>query len=99
MDSVLPVADKIKDMGFMVYTQMEYVRQIQSTFTIMQIVFGGIGAIALFVAAIGIANTMTMASHHPRLAMKAVGATNRVSLFSEESASISLLANLSSTLG
>jgi putative ABC transport system permease protein len=95
MDSVLPVADEIKNMGYMVYTQMEYVRQIQSTFTIMQIVFGGIGAIALFVAAIGIANTMTMAilerTHEIGL-MKAVGATNRdvLAIFLGESASIGL---------
>lgn len=105
MDSVLPVADKIKAMGFMVYTQMEYVRQIQSTFTIMQIVFGGIGAIALFVAAIGIANTMTMAilerTHEIGL-MKAVGATNRdvLAIFLGESACIGLVGGvLGSALG
>ncbi len=105
MDSVLPVADEIKDMGYMVYTQMEFVRQIQSTFTIMQIVFGGIGAIALFVAAIGIANTMTMAilerTHEIGL-MKAVGATNRdvLAIFLGESAAIGFVGGvLGSVLG
>jgi putative ABC transport system permease protein len=39
MDRVLEVADKIKEMGFQTSTPLEYVRQIQSTFTMMQIVF------------------------------------------------------------
>jgi putative ABC transport system permease protein len=65
----------------------------------MQIVFGGIGAIALLVAAIGIANTMTMAILERTREiglMKAVGATNRdvLTIFLGEAAGIGFLGGL-----
>ncbi len=60
-DEVLDVADQINALGYMASTPQEYVSSINSFFTILQIIFGGIGAISLLVAAIGIANTMTMA--------------------------------------
>ena len=58
---VLDIADTITAMGYMVYTPMQYLQPINSFYTVLQVIFGGLGAIALLVAAIGIANTMTMA--------------------------------------
>ncbi|WP_322510218.1 ABC transporter permease, partial [Anaerolinea sp.] len=55
------VSQQINDLGYQAYSQMEFVQSVNNFYTIIQIVFGGIGAIALLVAAIGIANTMTMA--------------------------------------
>ncbi|NMB87413.1 MAG: ABC transporter permease, partial [Chloroflexi bacterium] len=55
IDYVLDVADQINNLGFMASTPQSYVNQINSFFVIMQIIFGGVGAIALLVAAIGIA--------------------------------------------
>ena len=47
-------------MGYNVETNVEYLNSMQSQFNIIQAVLGGIGAVSLFVAAIGIANTMMM---------------------------------------
>jgi ABC-type antimicrobial peptide transport system permease subunit len=61
-----------------------------------EIIFGGVGAIALLVAAIGIANTMAMSILERTREiglMKAVGATNRdvLSIFLGEAAGIGFL--------
>ncbi len=103
IDSVLVVADKIQKMGYRAQTPMSFIKQIQNTFTIMQIVFGSIGAISLLVAAIGIANTMTMAILERTREiglMKAIGATNRdiLSIFLGEAASIGFIGGASGTL-
>ena len=73
-----------------------FVEGINNFYTIIQIVFGGIGAIALLVAAIGIANTMTMSILERTREiglMKAIGATNRnvLSIFLGEAAGIGLI--------
>ncbi|NMD30171.1 MAG: ABC transporter permease [Chloroflexi bacterium] len=60
-DQVLDITDQINALGYQAYASQSYVEGINSFFTILQIIFGGVGAIALLVAAIGIANTMTMA--------------------------------------
>lgn len=60
MNNVMSVREEISDMGFDAYAQMEWIEQNKSTANIIQMVLGGIGAVSLFVASIGIANTMMM---------------------------------------
>ena len=60
MENVAAVQKAITDMGFQANSQMEWIEQSQQTYNMIQLVLGGIGAISLFVAAIGIANTMMM---------------------------------------
>jgi putative ABC transport system permease protein len=93
---VVSISDQINTLGYQANTAQQYVQGINSFFVIMQIVLGGVGAIALLVAAIGIANTMTMAILERTREiglMKAIGATNRdvLSIFLGEAAGIGLL--------
>lgn len=93
VDNVLDVADQIDQMGYMAITPQDTVQSIGNFYTIVQVIFGGVGAVALLVAAIGIANTMTMAILERTREiglMKAIGATNRdvLSIFLGESAGI-----------
>lgn len=60
MDYVKEVADQIRQMGYNVETNAEYMESMEKEFAIVEAVLGGIGAVSLFVAAIGIANTMMM---------------------------------------
>jgi ABC-type antimicrobial peptide transport system permease subunit len=60
IDNVDGVAAIIREMGYNVETNAEYLNSMKSQFVIIQAVLGGIGAVSLFVAAIGIANTMMM---------------------------------------
>jgi len=102
-DVVMDVTQQINDMGYMAYSPQSTVEGINSFFVILQVVFGGIGAIALLVAAIGIANTMTMAILERTREiglMKAVGATNKdvLTIFLGEAAGIGFLGGLGGAL-
>jgi putative ABC transport system permease protein len=96
VENVLDVADQITTLGFQAFTPQSFVQGINSFYVVLQVVFGGVGAIALLVAAIGIANTMAMAILERTREiglMKAVGATNRdvLSVFLGEAAGIGFL--------
>ena len=98
-DDVLDISEQITNMGFQAYTPQSFVQGINNFYKILQIVFGGVGAIALLVAAIGIANTMTMSILERTREiglMKAVGATNRdvLAIFLGEAAGIGFLGGL-----
>ena len=77
MDNVQQVLDEVKAMGFEAYGLMEYLESMQSQAQIIQMVLGGIGAISLLVAAIGITNTMIMSIYERTKeigVMKVIGA-------------------------
>jgi len=99
----LDIADQITEMGFQAFTYQMFVEGINSFYQILQVIFGGVGAIALLVAAIGIANTMTMSILERTREiglMKAVGATNRdvLAIFLGEAAGIGFLGGLGGVL-
>jgi putative ABC transport system permease protein len=99
VDNVLDVTDQITALGFQAYTPQSFVQGISGFYMILQIVFGAMGAIALLVAAIGIANTMTMAILERTREiglMKAVGASNRdvLAIFLGEAAGIGFIGGL-----
>lgn len=60
MKNVTAVQKTITDMGYQADSNMEWLEQSQKQAKMVQALLGGIGAVSLFVAAIGIANTMMM---------------------------------------
>ncbi len=103
VDHVLDITNQITALGYQAYTPQSFVQGINNFYLILQIIFGGVGAIALLVAAIGIANTMAMAILERTREiglMKAVGATNRdvLSIFLGEAAGIGFLGGLGGVL-
>ncbi len=96
VDKTLEVRDQIIALGFQANTMLDFVQGINNFYQILQIVLGGVGAIALLVAAIGIANTMAMSILERTREiglMKAVGATNRdvLAIFLGEAAGIGFI--------
>ncbi|MGI6012096.1 MAG: ABC transporter permease [Ruminococcus sp.] len=60
MDYAESVQNEIKNLGYTPNWNAEWVKAQQKQYQSIQLVLGGIGAVSLFVAAIGIANTMMM---------------------------------------
>ena len=60
VDNVTKVQKELADMGFQVQSQIDWLESSKQQSDMVQAVLGGIGAVSLFVAAIGIANTMMM---------------------------------------
>lgn len=60
MENVTDVQQRLTDMGFQAYSNADWMEQTEQQSKMIQTVLGGIGAVSLFVAAIGIANTMMM---------------------------------------
>lgn len=102
-DQVLAVEQEILRQGFFAYSPRSMLQSLNVFFLVIQGIFGGIGAIALIVAAFGIANTMTMAIYERTREiglMKAVGASNRdvMSVFLAEAGSIGFLGGIGGVL-
>lgn len=79
-DTTNEVAAAIREMGFEVSGMADFLNQLNQFFGTMRLVLGGVGGVALLVAAFGVANTMTMAILERTKEiglMKAIGATDR----------------------
>lgn len=99
MKKVQEIQDTIKDMGFEAYSLNDWLEEMKKTAGIMQAVLGGIGAVSLLVAAIGITNTMVMSIYERTKeigVMKVIGASLKdiKRLFLFESAIIGLLGGI-----
>jgi putative ABC transport system permease protein len=93
----------ISAMGFQAFSPGAQMNAASGVFRIVQLVLGAIGGIALLVASIGIANTMTMATYERTREigiMKAVGASGKQvrALFLVEAAVIGLLGGVGGLL-
>lgn len=79
-DTTNDVSSAIRDLGFATSGIGDFLNQLNNFFTTMRLMLGGVGGVALLVAAFGVANTMTMAILERTKEiglMKAIGATDR----------------------
>ncbi|MBC8588922.1 ABC transporter permease [Paratissierella segnis] len=78
MKNVQAVQDAIKDLGHEAYSLNDQLESMKKTAGTIQMVLGGIGAVSLIVAAIGITNTMVMSIYERTKeigVMKVIGAS------------------------
>lgn len=76
--NVEDVQNKIKDMGFQASSLLDMAKSMQKTSSTIQLILGGIGAVSLLVAALGITNTMIMSIYERTReigVMKVIGAS------------------------
>jgi putative ABC transport system permease protein len=74
------VSEAIRKLGYQPAGAGEYLKELNNFFGTMRLLLGGVGAVALIVAAFGVANTMTMAILERTREiglMKAIGARDR----------------------
>lgn len=95
-ENVEEVLETIQDMGYYADANKEWLEQTEQQFMIIEAVLGGIGAVAMLVAAISIANTMTMSIYERTKEigiMKVLGCSlgNIRSMFLAEAAFIGFL--------
>jgi ABC-type antimicrobial peptide transport system permease subunit len=98
-DNVEDVLQTIQDMGYRAEANKEWLEEIEKEFMIIEAVLGGIGAVAMLVAAISIANTMTMSTYERTKEigiMKVLGCSlgNIRSMFLSEAAFIGFLGGI-----
>ncbi|RJQ33497.1 MAG: ABC transporter permease [Actinobacteria bacterium] len=89
------IKTKISSMGYTANSMKDTVGEVNKIFNIVKIVLGAFGTVALFVASIGIFNTMTISlleRTHEIGVMKAIGGTNKAitGMFIFEAAQIGL---------
>lgn len=94
--NVEEVLQTIQEMGYRGDANKEWLEELEKEYLIIEAVLGGIGAVAMLVAAISIANTMTMSTYERTKEigiMKVLGCTlgNIRSMFLAEAAFIGLL--------
>lgn len=99
MNNVQSVQEVIKDMGYEAYSLNDELESFKQQSKISQAILGGIGAISLLVAAIGITNTMIMSIYERTKeigVMKVIGASLKdiKRLFLFESALIGFLGGM-----
>ncbi len=99
MEDVENIRKSISEMGYEAYSLTEYLESMQQTANIIQAVLGGIGAVSLLVAAIGITNTMVMSIYERTKEigiMKVIGAslTDIKKLFLFEAGTIGLIGGI-----
>ncbi|RRD03810.1 ABC transporter permease [Arachnia propionica] len=95
---------RLKDEGYEAYALIEWIKESEKQLTQVQAIFGGIGAMSLLVAAIGIANTMMMSVYERTReigVMKVLGASLRDIrfLFLVEAAGIGFIGGVLGILG
>ncbi len=103
IDSVAMVRDQIKAWGFQTQSLTDILESMQEQSRVLRLVLGGIGAISLLVAAIGITNTMIMSIYERTREIgliKVIGAeiSDIKKLFLIEAAMIGFLGGLSGVI-
>ncbi|WP_077369504.1 ABC transporter permease [Anaerosalibacter sp. Marseille-P3206] len=99
INKVTEVQNQLKDMGYNASSLTDYLESMKKTSGVIQAILGGIGAVSLLVAAIGITNTMVMSIYERTKeigVMKVIGASLRdiKRLFLFESGMIGLLGGI-----
>ncbi len=98
-ENVDSVMQEIQDMGYRAEANKEWLEEVEKQFMIIEAVLGGIGGVAMLVAAISIANTMTMSTYERTKeigVMKVLGCSlnNIREMFLTEAAFIGLLGGI-----
>jgi putative ABC transport system permease protein len=102
-EHVKAVQDEIKKLGYDAYSPIDSLTEVEKISNIIQLVLGGIAAISLFVASLGITNTMIMAIYERTReigVMKVIGAqiSDIKKMFLFEAAMIGLLGGIVGTV-
>ncbi len=102
-DTVSDVSEVIRALGFGTGGIGDYINELNNFFQTMRLALGGVGLVALIVAAFGVFNTMSMAVLERTKEiglMKAIGATDRdvLTVFVVESALVGLSGGIAGVL-